>query len=89
VATVTELKAEADATGTRPVIPEEIKFQLEAARQCLKTLKPDLSEGTCSAALTRPDDFEDDEAPTEIVRAAPRSATASSRATLRRSNGRD
>jgi hypothetical protein len=89
VATVTELKAEADATGARPVIPEDIKLQLEAARQCLKTLKPDLSEGTCSAALTRPD--EDEEAPTEIVRAepAPRSATASNRATLRRSNGRD
>jgi hypothetical protein len=91
VATVTELKNEADATGTRPVIPEEIKLQLEAARQCLKTLKPDLSEGTCSAALTRPD--EDDEAPTEIVRAAPRaaprSAVTSNRATVRRSNSRN
>jgi hypothetical protein len=87
VATVTELKAEADATGTRPVIPEEIKLQLEAARQCLKTLKPDLSEGTCSAALKRPD--EDEEVSTEIVRAAPRSATTSNRATIRRSNGRN
>jgi hypothetical protein len=86
VATVMELKAETDATGARPVVPEEIKLQLEAARQCLQMLKPDLSEGTCSAALTRPD--EDDEAPTEIVRAAPRSATASNRTTVRRSNGR-
>jgi hypothetical protein len=88
VATVTELKAEADETGTRPVIPEEIRLQLEAARQCLKTLKTDLSEGTCSAALTRPN--EEDEAPTEIVRSAPRSAAAdtSNRATVRRSNGR-
>jgi hypothetical protein len=80
VDTVTALKAEAEEAGTRPEIPEEIKSQLELARQCLKELKPNLdSEGTCALSLPakrgRGDeglDYDDDTE--EMIRAIPRIA---------------
>jgi hypothetical protein len=96
VDTVTALKAEAEEAGTRrPEIPEEIKAQLELARQCLKELRPDLDPAsTCALSLPtkrgRDGGIEDDDTE-EMIRATPRAiigARAESDATITLSNAR-
>jgi hypothetical protein len=83
VDTITALKAEAEEAGTRrPEIPEEIKAQLELARQCLKELRPDLEpEGTCALSLPAKrgrnnEGLEEDDDTEEMIRATPRARIA-------------